>query len=491
MDSRDIACTVCTVLNLPGSRYCTVCDSSLVGASPGVDTSAWKDWVLKRMMYGPLALRAKGKTVEQIVTDALSATGLSDVALATSLLESDGRFTTGDKLKRWVPAECAGLVAETLQRKVEKKATRKAARGGTGFRPRPAWDSAAVDAAPISGDGAPVASAESQSPVYTRSGAPVRGRGGWRGRGRGGGVPGAAPALRARIAVEDTTQSAQRYVDQLNVGGDDDDESDEGDDLESRDAADDGEVARGVRVGGEAAAGLAAAGGSAVPAFLVEEAAAGAAAGATPAPAARAAVFESYFFSPSAGGASGGGGGGGADLSRCVLVDRPGSLQLKECALLGVLSPQPTPAAAPAPELPPPPPSVVFLNTHQPFCLVTVGVQGGGKSHTLACVLESVLLHSSSSPADEGGDEEGVVKLAAPQNALVLHYDQNVSSVCEATGLVHPHPALTRALRRAGVGPPAALPRDRMVVLVSPSYYLQRKAFYGDYCDVRPLLFRW
>jgi hypothetical protein len=30
-----------------------------------------------------------------------------------------------------------------------------------------------------------------------------------------------------------------------------------------------------------------------------------------------------------------------------------------------------------------------------------------------------------------------------------------------------------------------------MIVLVSPSYYRQRKAFYGDYCIVKPLLFKW
>jgi hypothetical protein len=34
----------------------------------------------------------------------------------------------------------------------------------------------------------------------------------------------------------------------------------------------------------------------------------------------------------------------------------------------------------------------VHLNTHEPFCLVAVGVQGGGKSHSLACVLEACLL---------------------------------------------------------------------------------------------------
>jgi len=36
-----------------------------------------------------------------------------------------------------------------------------------------------------------------------------------------------------------------------------------------------------------------------------------------------------------------------------------------------------------------------------------------------------------------------------------------------------------------------ALPRDKLVVLVSPTFYRQRKAFYGAFCVVRPLLFRW
>jgi hypothetical protein len=30
-----------------------------------------------------------------------------------------------------------------------------------------------------------------------------------------------------------------------------------------------------------------------------------------------------------------------------------------------------------------------------------------------------------------------------------------------------------------------------MTILVSPSYYKQRKAFYGDYCTVKPLLLKW
>ena len=123
-------------------------------------------------------------------------------------------------------------------------------------------------------------------------------------------------------------------------------------------------------------------------------------------------------------------------------------------------------------------PREVHLNTHEPFCLVAVGVQGGGKSHSLACVLESCLLPFPTA---------GVVRLDAPMTALVLHYDSSPHAVCEATGLLAPAPALRRML--GGAAP--ALPRERLVVLVSPSYYKQRAAFYGNHCTVKPLLLRW
>ena len=71
--------------------------------------------------------------------------------------------------------------------------------------------------------------------------------------------------------------------------------------------------------------------------------------------------------------------------------------------------------------------------------------------------------------------------------ALVLHYDPSPHAVCEATGLLAPAPALRHML--GGAAP--ALPRERMVVLV-PSYYKQRAAFYGSHCTVKPLLpLRW
>lgn len=68
-----------------------------------------------------MALRAKGKTVKQIVKKALQATGFSDEALAGTLLQADGRFVAGSKPGRWVPAECADLVAETIIRNEEKE----------------------------------------------------------------------------------------------------------------------------------------------------------------------------------------------------------------------------------------------------------------------------------------------------------------------------------------------------------------------------------
>ena len=124
----------------------------------------------------------------------------------------------------------------------------------------------------------------------------------------------------------------------------------------------------------------------------------------------------------------------------------------------------------------------VYLGTHEPFCFITVGVQGAGKSHTSSCVLESC-----SVPFSPGGD---VVKLKSPMTSLVLHYDQNTSSICEAAGLLSPNPAV--AARLSPFGHEArAVPKDKAVILVSPAFYVQRRKFYGEYCTVRPLLFRW
>lgn len=74
----------------------------------------------------------------------------------------------------------------------------------------------------------------------------------------------------------------------------------------------------------------------------------------------------------------------------------------------------------------------VYLNTHEPFCFVTVGVQGAGKSHTTSCVLESCLVPFETC---------NIVKLSSPMTSLVLQYDHNPKSVCEAAGLLSPNPS--------------------------------------------------
>jgi len=68
-------------------------------------------------------------------------------------------------------------------------------------------------------------------------------------------------------------------------------------------------------------------------------------------------------------------------------------------------------------------------------------------------------------------------------NTLVLHYDTNNSSTCEAAGLIFPN----QDLKHLNV----TLAKDQLVILVSPTNYLQRKTFYGDKFTVKPLLFSW
>jgi len=123
----------------------------------------------------------------------------------------------------------------------------------------------------------------------------------------------------------------------------------------------------------------------------------------------------------------------------------------------------------------------VYINTHSPFCFITVGVQGAGKSHTSSCILESCLV-----PFEPGN----VVKLKVPQTTLVVHYDQNTTSICEAAGLLSLNRNIKAKMNQVGhtVG---AIPKEKAVILVSPAFYLQRKKFYGDTCTVKPLLFRW
>jgi hypothetical protein len=165
--------------------------------------------------------------------------------------------------------------------------------------------------------------------------------------------------------------------------------------------------------------------------------------------------------------AGGGDAPGGEGLGAgCTLATRAGGAAgVPETSLLGVVA-----EGGGAGER-------VFLNVHEPFCAVMLGVQGAGKSHTLACLLEACLLPLRS---------DGLLPLRAPMMALVLHFDQSMGSMCEATGIIERNPVLA-----AAAPPTPALAREDMTVLVSPSFYRQRKAFYGGYCQVRPLLLSW
>ncbi|KAJ3250040.1 hypothetical protein HDU77_007151 [Chytriomyces hyalinus] len=125
------------------------------------------------------------------------------------------------------------------------------------------------------------------------------------------------------------------------------------------------------------------------------------------------------------------------------------------------------------------------LNVHEPFCLVALGVQGAGKSHTMSVVLESCLTPTKHIP----GPDSSLVNINGPMCALVLHFDQNPHSLCESTGLISPAGYYVDHLGMKS--PLPSLKRDQMTVLVSPTYYLQRSAFYGSYCTIRPLLFSW
>jgi hypothetical protein len=120
----------------------------------------------------------------------------------------------------------------------------------------------------------------------------------------------------------------------------------------------------------------------------------------------------------------------------------------------------------------------VYLNTEAPFCAICIGVQGAGKSHTMNVMLENCLLPHTSDDVDRP-----IINTRQPMAGLVLHFDQSQSNVCEAVGLNEP----AHWLR----WPDGACP-PKMVVLVSPTFYHQRKLFYaGVDVEVLPLLFDW
>ena len=124
----------------------------------------------------------------------------------------------------------------------------------------------------------------------------------------------------------------------------------------------------------------------------------------------------------------------------------------------------------------------IYINTHERFCLATIGAQGAERSHTLNCILESCLLPDATSEVSAAsGKDVTVIRRTEPMTALVLHCSRSASSVCQAIGLLSPSQP---------DGP--SVPRSKAMVLVSPTFYKQRKASYGDSsCAVVPLLFKW
>ena len=120
----------------------------------------------------------------------------------------------------------------------------------------------------------------------------------------------------------------------------------------------------------------------------------------------------------------------------------------------------------------------VFLNLADPFCLVALGVQGSGKSHTVATCVESCLMPFAAP------EEKPLVVLAKPMAVLALHFGKSAKDACQLAGLFQPSPELATHYGH--------LRAARVEVLVSPSYYKQRVAYYkGSGAEVRPLLFRW
>jgi hypothetical protein len=103
--------------------------------------------------------------------------------------------------------------------------------------------------------------------------------------------------------------------------------------------------------------------------------------------------------------------------------------------------------------------NLIYANTNAPWSTFICGSQGGGKSHTLSCLLENCLLSSSSAG-----------ELPNPLAGLVLHYDKFTSStttqLCEAAYLCS-----------------AGIP---VRVLVSPSNYYNMERLYSNLPGLAP-----
>jgi hypothetical protein len=115
----------------------------------------------------------------------------------------------------------------------------------------------------------------------------------------------------------------------------------------------------------------------------------------------------------------------------------------------------------------------LFLNTNIPFSAFICGVQGSGKSHTVSCILENVLI-----PSDSLG------RLDSPLSALVFSYghfngDGSGFSISEAAFLAVPNPTMR------------SHSTVKMVhVLVSPSNYARIARLYNRIPNVIVTIFK-
>ena len=114
----------------------------------------------------------------------------------------------------------------------------------------------------------------------------------------------------------------------------------------------------------------------------------------------------------------------------------------------------------------------LYLNTLIPFCILAVGVQGVGKSYSVATIIENCMINYPP-----------FVKSEPSLSTLVFHFDQDMSNFCEAITLTS----------RVNKLPNTISVVQQITVLVSPSYFLQRTRFYKDVpnCTILPLLFKW
>jgi hypothetical protein len=125
----------------------------------------------------------------------------------------------------------------------------------------------------------------------------------------------------------------------------------------------------------------------------------------------------------------------------------------------------------------------VYLNVERPFCLLVVGAQGSGQSHTLNVVLENCLVKCSLpvcrpvTREPEGG-----------ACALVLQYDRSETAISETLGLLSLGSDLEDIMGR---NRSTVRPVTRAIIYVSPWLFAQREKFYGKMFDVAPLLFSW